>query len=204
MYWCNNNLRIKGMQPSRGKAVAIYLIISFIAFLTSCKPDNIQTAPKYFDIKGYFHADSLRLTKLNHLTLKTVRHNGVSETKKVHINNWGSELSLFINSDINKPAWRDSYNIQDSGDALVYRAKTFDLKTQLIIINKQGDKIKWILIYNSTKNMLYQTTEKLSYFPDSLYVIQKSQQISLFGNNRLTHKISLLAPNNYTVKGSLN
>ncbi|MDB5002407.1 MAG: hypothetical protein JWQ34_632 [Mucilaginibacter sp.] len=192
------------MQPSPRKAVAVYLIISFIAFLTSCKPDNIQTAPKYFDIKGYFHADSLRLTKLNHLTLKTVRHNGVSETKKVHINNWGSELSLFINSDINKPAWRDSYNIQDSGDALIYRAKTFDLKTQLIIITKNGDKIKWILIYNSTKNTLYHTTETLSYYPDSLYIIQKFQQISLFGDNRYTRKIGLLAPNNYTIKGSLN
>ncbi|WP_299499765.1 hypothetical protein [Mucilaginibacter sp.] len=134
----------------------------------------------------------MRLTKLNHLTNKTVTHNGITETKKVHISNWGLELSSFSESDINKPAWRDSYNIQTNGASIIYRAKTIDLKTQLIVINKQADKVKWILIYNRTENILYQTNEKLSYFPDSLYIIQKYQ------------KVRLLGANTYTIKGTLN
>ncbi|XHR93010.1 hypothetical protein ACFJIV_22110 [Mucilaginibacter sp. UC70_90] len=43
--------------------------------------------------------------------------------------------------------------------------------------------MEWILIYNHTKNLLYETNEKLSYFPDSLYLIQKTQHVKLMGRN---------------------
>jgi len=40
------------------------------------------------------------------------------------------------------------------------------------------------LIFNRTKNILYQTTEKLSYFPDSLYLIEKDQKVRLMAKNK--------------------
>lgn len=172
---------------------AFLFSLLLIFFLPSCKPDNIQDGTaNYFDLKGYFNTDIKRLSKLNHPILKSVTHNDVTETKKVKIANWESELNLFIQSDINKPAWRDSYSVQNTGNAIFYRAKTPDLKTRLIVINKSGNKVKWILIYNYTKNILYQTTEKLSYFPDSVYIIQKYQ------------KVRVLKANRYLIKGFLN
>jgi hypothetical protein len=165
-----------------------------ISLLPSCKPDNLQNgvAPEYFDLQGYFKADTARLNKLNPLTLKTVTHNGITESKKVHIKNWGLELNSFSGSDINKPAWKDSYQVQNIGDTLIYKAKYPELKTRRIIIIKQNNKIKQLLIDNSTQNLLYKTSEKLSYFPDSIYVIEKVQQVKLMGTNR------------YTVRGTLN
>ena len=44
------------------------------------------------------------------------------------------------------------------------------------------------MIVNHTKNMLYENTEKLSYFPDSLYLIQKKQRVRLLGTD--TYRIS--------------
>lgn len=176
------------------KAGYIYalLVILLTALLPSCKPDIKESDDKYFDIKGYFHADSLRLTRLNPLITKTVKHNGITETKKVHISNWGLELNLFSTSDINKPAWRDSYTVQNSGNTLIYKAKYPELKTREIIVNREGNKVKWILIINNSHNILYQTREKLSYFPDSIYFIQKYQ------------KVRFLGANSYTIKGTLN
>jgi hypothetical protein len=169
-----------------------FFITGFILLLgiTACKRDRSASADtmKFFDVKGFFRADSIRLTKLNPLIDKTVTHNKIAETKKVHIANWGNELSLFAASDINKPAWKDSYAITTENDLLIYRAKDPLLKTQEIIINKKVDRVKWILIYNHTKNILYETAEKLSYFPDSLYLIQKSQQVRLLGKD--TYRIS--------------
>lgn len=174
-------------------ASALLLIVLLIALFPGCKPDSITDAtPRYFDLKGYFRADSARLARLNRITIKTVTHNGIIETKKVHINNWGLELSLFSESDINKPAWKDSYTIQGDSNTIIYRAKDPELKTQLITITKRDNQIKWIRIFNTTKNILYQTTEKLSYFPDSIYIIVKSQHVKLLGTNL------------YTIKGSLN
>ncbi|MGF7079978.1 hypothetical protein [Mucilaginibacter sp. UYCu711] len=172
----------------------IVFALLFISLLPSCQSDNTQTETdlNYFDIKGFFTADTARLRKLNHITHKTVKHNGITETKDVHITNWGLELSLFSQSDINKPAWRNSYIIEKGNNIEIYRAKYPDLKTREIIIKKEGGKVKWILISNATKNVLYQTKEKLSYFPDSIYIIQKYQ------------KVRLLSANQYVVKGSLN
>jgi len=165
---------------------AITGCIALIMLLQACKPDIKETgsAVKYFDLKGYFYADSARLTRLNKPVFKTVIHNGVAESKKVHIANWGNEFSLFIGSDINKPAWKDSYWVQQTGNMLIYKAKYPELQTTRIIINKADNKVKWILIFNHTKNILYETKEKLSYFPDSMYRIEKLQHVRLMGSNR--------------------
>jgi hypothetical protein len=176
--------------------IAVLLIAGFILSLAinSCKSDGHSATDtmKFFDIKGFFKADSARLSKLNPLVDKTVVHNGITETKKVHVPNWGTELSLFSESDINKPAWKASYNVQTTDDFLIYKAKDPSLKTQRIVIKREGERLKWIMIVNHTKNILYESFEKLSYFPDSLYLIQKKQSVRVLGTDI------------YKISGSLN
>jgi hypothetical protein len=161
--------------------------------MQSCKQGaENRHSLQFFDLKGYFKADSIRLTKLNPLIIKTVAHNTTTETKKIHIPNWGTELSMFTESDINKPAWKASYSVQSSDGFLIYKARDPSLKTRDIIIKREGGKVKWILIFNHTKNLLYETVEKLSYFPDSLYLINKIQRVRLLGTDT------------YNIKGSFN
>ncbi len=159
----------------------MWLAVTF----ASCKPDIRENVGpiKYFDLKGYFRADSARLNLKHPLVTKTVKHNGDMQTKKLYISNWGRELEPFINSDINKPAWRGSYAIKTGKGLIIYKAATPDLKTQEIVIKQAGGKVKWILVRNHTKNLLYENTEELSYFPDSLYRIIKSQHVRLMGKN---------------------
>ncbi len=162
----------------------IVLIGSIMVSSFACKPDGkADTGLKYFDIKGYFTADTARLNKQNKLVVKTVTHNGVTESKKVKIDNWGQELDMFVGADINRPAWKNSYTITKSENIMLYKAKDDELKVREIMIKTDGQKVKWILIYTRTKNILYQTTEKLSYYPDSLYLIEKDQRVRLMGNN---------------------
>ena len=156
-----------------------------LSALQSCNPGAVRsgTAMKYFDIAGYFKADTARLMKNNPLVNKTVTYNGGIENKIVHIGNWGQELNLFIQSDINRPAWRNSYSVLNTDSLIIYKANTRDLRTTEILIKKVKGKVKYILIFNQTKNLLYETKEKLSYFPDSVYQIEKSQSIKLMGKN---------------------
>ncbi len=172
------------------------LVISLVAasYFTACKPDIKETggALRYFDIKGFYTIDTAVLRKLNKPVFKTVTHNGVSESKTVPIDNWGQELNFFISSDINKPAWKDSYDITANGEFLIYRAKYPELKMREMIISKNKQKVNWILIFNNSKNILYSTSEKLSYFPDSLYLIEKVQRVRMIGTNY------------YKVKGIIN
>jgi hypothetical protein len=174
MYW------YKPLNISR-LALGILAASCFFA----CKPDIKETGAtlKYFDIEGYFTGDTARLNRQHKPVLKTITYNGQTEQKTVHINNWGLELDSFIGSDINRPAWKNSYDIIADSSFLIYKAKYPDLKMRKMVIRKENGKVKWILIFNKTKNIIYQTTQKLTYFPDSLYMIEQDQRVRLMGIN---------------------
>lgn len=156
-----------------------------ISGLQSCKPD-IKEADHYYDLKSFFKGDSARLGRQFNV-VKTVTHNGESQTKTVKVN-FEEEFGIFIESDINKPSWRSSYSTKTVHDSLIYTATDPDLKTRKIIIQKSGDQIKMISIDNYSKNMLYQSAEKLTYYPDSLYLIEKDQNVRLMGDNHYVVK----------------
>jgi len=144
--------------------------------------NEVQTL-SYFDIKGYFEGEVGKLDNENPVVYKEVIKNTQSEAKKVSINDWNKELSLFIESDINKPSWRNSYSSEKSNDTVVYKALSDDLRTREVRVVSTGDKVHSIFIENSAANELYESNEKLSYFPDSLYRIVKKQQVRIIGAN---------------------
>jgi hypothetical protein len=175
MYWCKTVNSTK-------------LILSFficISVLAACRPDvQVNGAKRYFDLKGFIHADSGRLNNGHAVVSKTVWHNGGNQqTKQITVSNWGQELSLFAASDINKPAWRDSYKILNQGDSVVYTAMDLHLITRRMVVQTVKGKVQKISVNNYTQNLLYKTTEHLTYYPDSLYLIDKLQQVKLMGAN---------------------
>ena len=177
MYWCKtsfNSLKL------------IFTLLICISGLAACRPDVQQSVDKrYFDLKKFIDADTARLNKANLTVNKTVLHNNSNEqTKQITIKNWGEELGLFSASDINKPAWRDSYKITNAGDSAVYTATDPHLVTRSMVVQTVNGHVKKISIANYTKNLLYQTTEQLVYYPDSLYIIDKLQKVKLIGSNR--------------------
>ena len=182
MYWYNQQVK----QFLR----AGMMLLCTGMLCASCRPEikEAKGSLAYFDIKGFFTADAARLNREQIMVTKTVMHNGDSQTKNINNINWVNEFALFINSDINKPAWSSSYTIQNTNGLLVYKAKTPDLKTSLVVIKKDGDKIRSIIIDNHTANMLYENTEQLTYFPDSVYQISKWQKVRFLGKNTYSIK----------------
>jgi len=172
MYWC---------KISRYSTIGLFTLL----LAASCKPDVKQSngTLKYFDLAGYFKAEAARLSKSAKPVVKTVNYNGQTETKTILIKNWPRELDLFISSDINKAAWKDSYNISKNGDSVVYTTIDTNLHTRRIVLWLKQDKVTGLAISNFTKNMLYQTNEKLRYYPDSIYYIEKHQRVKLLGTN---------------------
>jgi len=175
MYWYKTKLKT---------AIVLIGVIMFSAVLPACKPEIKNNGG--FDLTGYLKKDAARLNKLNRPVNKTVTHNGVTENKTVHIADWNSELGLFIDADINKPAFKNSYDIINEDSLLVYKAKEKDLKVRELILKRAGKYIKYILIYNKVENQLYKTTQKLTYFPDSVYRIETVQHVKLLGTNTYT------------------
>ena len=165
-----------------------------IVLFSSCFSKAKETKqPKfYFDLKGYFSNLATTLNQENPEINKTVSKNDLKENKRIKIPNWNEELALFMEADINKPAWKDSYTKDSSATKIIYKSNDADLKTQKIEISLINGKPTRIHIETSADNLLYQTKENLDFYPDSLYSIQKKQNVILLGEN------------NYQIVGKMN
>jgi hypothetical protein len=164
-------------------------IILLLSGCFSAEKEKASTQIYYFDLKTYFTKTATKLNTIKPFVEKTVSKNQLSENKKLKISNWITELALFIDADINKPAWKDSYAKDSSATKIIYTAKEADLKTQKIEIDlKNGLPVKF-KINSKMDNLLFHTTEELEFYPDSVYIINKHQKVMLLGEN------------NYLIKG---
>lgn len=160
-----------------------------IGLLSSCgeseqTTQNLQTEV-YFDIKGFFEEEAVRLSgNSNPVHKEITRNREETESKNITIKDWKKELSLFIESDINKPAWTSSYQVREEGDSTVYITSDPNLRTKKIVINMEDEKVAAITISNEVTNQLYTSQEKLYYSPDSLYRIEKEQDVRVIGSNQ--------------------
>lgn len=167
------------------------LCLLFVVTIFSCTQKEVKLSNEeyFFSLKNYFEKEALRLTRQHALVLKEVRRNDESEEKEIRIQDWEKEFGLFIESDINKLSWKDSYqetahrNLSGSLDTLIYQSKDPGLRTQEIRIIKENEKIKEIAIKNTVRNYLYNSVEELKYYPDSLYEINKKQDVIILGSN---------------------
>ena len=182
----------------RDRLFHISLVFYGLLASTSCSTPNTSPVSgpatnRYFSLIDFFGGEVDRLTKMAPTVNKTVVRNGASEEQRVKIDDWENELALFMDSDINKPAWRESYRIDSTEYTLTYTSVDPELRTQKITIQKnESGLVTHIAIQNHTDNMLYQTAEKLDYYTDSLYQIDKQQQVRVIGDNHYVVKASLL------------
>jgi hypothetical protein len=166
------------------------LAILLLIFISSCSnQEEMKTKTTFFDIKGFFESEVKRLTNKKSTVNKSVRQNDQSEIKKNLSVDWVNELALFIASDINKPAWKDSYKISGDSVHFNYLAIDTNLRTRSVEIKKdQQGRAVFFKIKNITRSKLYESSEELIYIPDSIYTINKNQSVRLLGKN--TYKIS--------------
>ncbi len=157
--------------------------ILIVLILASCSGVE-RSAPVYVDLKKFFEQEALRFEKLKIKINKSVSRNGISESKNNMSVDWTNEFRLFAESDINKPAWRNSYKIITDSTQILYTALDSNLRTRSILLKKNQDgRVVCISIVNETRNSLYDSTEKLHYTRDSMYSILKHQDIAILGKN---------------------
>lgn len=156
-------------------------------FLFSCgnpEQPKQETAGTYFDLKGYFNKEAQALNRRGPMVKKSVVVNDKAEEKQLKVTDWQKELSIFIDADINKPAWKGEFKVSNNTNGSTYRSNNDQVPVKQVDIIRQGETVKWITILIHNSNYLYSSTDTLSYYPDSLYQIRKSQQIKLLSPKR--------------------
>lgn len=168
----------------------LYIVfLGLLIFLSSCQeittPIKQSNKPViFFDLEAFFQKEKAHLVKINSFK-KTVVINGISEEKTLETLNFDNELSIFIASDINRPAWSDKYKVdslftpQKELDRITYHALDETLKTKKITIDFQDNVVINIDIEKATDNAVAQSKQTLSYGVGKGYKIQSEQALSL-------------------------
>jgi hypothetical protein len=166
----------------------LLLTVLFFGGCNSSAPEKQRSVLEYFDLKGYIGKETRRLRQLNPEVDKTVMVDNVVEHKKLKIANWQKELSVFSDADINKSAWKGLFRLHKAKDSETYISDNEKVPVKSLVIRYKAGRIYKIEVLNSSSNILYTSNDTLSYFPDSLYGIKKTQHIKLLNekNYRIT------------------
>ena len=164
-------------------------ILVFALGLISCnqeKQAKANTNLPYFDVKGYFDGEIIRMEKLNPDVSKTVGINGTTESKMVKITDWKKELTIFLNADINKRSWNGSFAVAKNEAYNTYTSNSKKIPIKQLTVRKKGSTIRSVQIIIANANILFQSHDTLNYYPDSLYEIKKQQKIRLLSEKKYT------------------
>lgn len=168
----------------------ILVACSFLFFYGCTSSIKEQKADlNYFDLKGYFQSEALRLQKSNPVISKTVIVNGAAETRKLKIADWQKEIAVFTEADINRSAWAGLFKRVVNSQRELFTSDNKKVPVKEVLILKKNNKPYGIQILVKNSNMLYSSADTLSYYSDSLYRVQKKQQIKL------------LSEKNYSITG---
>ena len=144
----------------------VLLILSLFAF--SCDNSAPQTAPKpvYFDVAGYVKSQIETLSARKPTVAKNAFINKQSNTQTTKAIDWAKELELFLQADINKPAFRNSYTIARP-DSLTYKYALKPTEEKLTVrfltvkLDSKTGKPVQIKALLKSENRLYESERRL-------------------------------------------
>lgn len=119
----------------------------------------------YYDVKGYVEGQMELLAREQSTLTKAMRIGTDSESKTTSTANWQRELALFLQADINKPAYRLSYLIARP-DSLTYEytlqpGEDLPVRYLRVELDKSQGQPVYIEAKLLTENKLYQSEKQI-------------------------------------------
>ena len=152
---------------------------------------------KYFDLKAYFDSETNRMASVGRVK-KIATVDGVREEHILDSINFGQELKIFSNADINRPAWSDKYiidsvfNEQQQLARLEYKSKDDDLRTKQITVEFEAGDVSRVQIENSSNSAIADTRQLLTYLPKVGYIIESGQKVTFAEDNKFVVEVQFL------------
>ncbi len=164
-----------------------YLPLLFL--LTGCFADELRedmSLDPFFDLSAYIDEQVDSLEQAGVQVTKTITLNGTTETKQLTDLNFGKDLRVFREADINKPAWLDKYSLErEGGDERLtrtYIATDSSMQTRrLTVVTRNGEPIH-VEIIRKTGTVLSDGRHRLIYEPANGYSM-RTVQSNKFGED---------------------
>jgi len=175
----NNGIQNSSLKFSCNYLFQYLTLLLFLGF-TGCETPAEKSSEKkvYYDLNGLIEKQITFLQEKTPVVRKEMRVSGKSESRSTKEVDWKKELELFIQADINKPAYSKSYLIEKPDSlTLIYQLKSSEnlhvkyLKVQLNKLTGNPDLIQAKL---RSENKLYQSEKNIELhgkYHDSQWVI---------------------------------
>ncbi|HOS48028.1 MAG TPA: hypothetical protein PLG57_05295 [Bacteroidia bacterium] len=159
----------------------LFLLLIVVAGCSSPSPSGNATS--YFSIDGYFNNQIQHFTSDKTGLEKEITKDGKKEKRTFANVNWKKELKPFLEADINKPAWKRSYQRDSSSNGnetyIVYSALEPKLNVRKIELYKTADTLSRIKILTEKQNAYYHAMQTMEYIPFKEYTISGGQKVIL-------------------------
>lgn len=164
----------------------------------SCNKEKDLTNKKYFDLKGFSESIIKELEKRKPQVTKTWQIGNQKETKNTKEIDWAKELSLFVDSDLNKKAFINSYVVSENEQTINYDLKpkeNLSVKKMKIegLVEKNSKRIS---ISSSTSNYLFKTNSEI----EMTVISGNLSEYSIY----TIQKLFLSKPDTSIIKGKIN
>ena len=165
------------------------VLILFMTIISCNSESKVEQTKKYFDLKGLIERQIKTLNTQKPTVQKSIIMADTSENQLIKTIDWAKELELFIQADLNKPAFVQSYQVDSSLMGVKYSLKEKEkLPVKYLSISRLGEDGISIEALINTNNYLYETERllKLSIKDNELtdYQIDGFQKI-VFGNKKV-------------------
>jgi len=164
----------------------LFLTALFLFAAAGCTVDQApeeKLENPFFDLRTYFNQQVERLQETQPPVEKTVSFE--SDTLKTQLDSldYGRELEVFLNADINRAAWWDKYRIDSVEEAgqlrkIQYTATDASLRVDTLSVFFQEEKVSRIEVQTSSEGFTADREQRLLYDPEQGYRIETKQDIA--------------------------
>lgn len=161
-----------------------YTLLFFICLVGSCQVETVNHIQvQFFDLNDFIQEESKRIANVEKIK-KTVSVNGKTEEKILEVFDLKKDLEIFTNSNINKIALLDKYDVDSIFENNVltkiqYTANDEKVKTREIIVNYKNKSVQSVSIRNASSNAVTISEQELLFQTNKGYSIKSKQKVSL-------------------------
>ena len=165
-----------------------FVLIASLTFLCSCSKDPAEVYYEneryYYDLPAFISKQIANLKTKKQWVRKKVTKDGHSHIIERDDIDWNEELDVFMESDINRPAWRGEFKIDSISLERVYvityktENEEIPVKNVVITIDKDTKQCLQISVDRRTENFLYSSDQNLFFTTGEGYMMKGKLSVS--------------------------
>lgn len=162
-----------------------FLLLLCCLFVLACQSadstDQGGFTPSFFPVKTYFSTALADYQAGGLARTKQLVYGDTTEEKALDTAALRQDFQLFIENDINRPAWTDVYRadttiVDGQITRTSYTALKENLRTRAITVDWEAGAVKQIEIVSELNTLIADQQRKLTFWPDSAYQIEHQQE----------------------------